>query len=81
MLLHGEPLAGQAVKAYVTDGHRITRHQATTDEAGVAGFPTSDRGLWLLRMVHLAPCSVRSAVECADATWESYWSAFTFELD
>ena len=81
VLLHGEPLADQTVKAYVTDGHRIKRHTATTDADGIAGFPAEERGLWLLRLVHLAPCSVRSPVECADATWESYWSAFTFELD
>lgn len=80
--LHGEPLASQQVKAYASDGNGpATNQQQTTNEDGVARLTLDRRGLWLIRLVHMAPCSERSNVDCQDTAWESYWSALSFELD
>ncbi|MDX1501616.1 MAG: DUF4198 domain-containing protein [Thermoanaerobaculia bacterium] len=82
VLLRGEPLAGQTVKAYVAPpGETVIRLEAVTGADGVARFSLERPGLWLLRLVRLVPCSPVSPVDCDDNRWESYWSAYTFELD
>ncbi len=82
VLLHGEPLAGQLVKAYSASGvSAVAKLRAVTDADGVARFRLGGAGVWLVRLVHLAPCSTRSGVDCADTDWESYWSAYSFAVD
>ncbi len=86
VLLHGEPLAGQPVNAYhgsetASGEGAVARLRARTDAAGVARFRLGAAGVWLVRLVYLAPCSERSGVDCADTAWESYWSAFSFAVD
>ncbi len=82
VLLHGEPLPGVPVKAFnATAGAPIASQTARTDEQGVARLVLDRPGAWLVRAVHLAPCSERSRVDCSDTEWESYWAAYSFELD
>ncbi len=82
VLLHGEPLAGQPVNAYSSAGEGpVVKRRARTDADGVARFRLDGAGIWLVRLVYLAPCSDRSGVDCADTDWESYWSALSFEVD
>ena len=82
VLFDGEPLRGQLVKAYNSDGKGpVSKHQTRTNADGIARFKLDRSGLWLIRLVHLFPCSGRSRVDCEDADWESYWSSYSFELD
>ncbi len=94
VLLHGEPLAGQVVNAYHASekasekasgegsgAGAVAKLRARTDAGGTARFRLGGAGVWLLRLVHLAPCSERSGVDCADTAWESYWSAYSFAID
>ena len=82
VLLDGEPLPGRFVNAYNSDGKgSVFKHRARTNAEGMARFNLDRGGLWLLRLVHLVPCSGRSRVDCEDAAWESYWSSYSFELD
>jgi hypothetical protein len=82
VLFDGEPLRDQLVKAYNSDGKGpVTKFKARTNADGVARFTLGRGGLWLVRLVHLLPCSGRSEVDCEDADWESYWTSYSFELD
>lgn len=81
LLLHGEPLVGTPVKALSAVGGSVTARAARTDAEGTATFVLDRPGLWLVRAVHLARCSEQSSVDCSDTEWESYWTAFAFELD
>lgn len=81
-LLNGRPLAGVALKALRSDGvNPVSSQTRETNDQGLASFELDRAGRWLLRMVYLAPCSGGSHVDCADADWESYWTAFSFALD
>lgn len=82
VLFDGEPLRGQLVKAYNSDGKGpVSKHRARTNAGGIVRFKLDRGGLWLIRLVHLLPCSGRSEVDCEDADWESYWTAYSFEID
>ncbi len=82
LLFGGEPLHGALVKVYNRDGPSpVAAAMARTNKAGVARFKLLRPGFWLIRLVHLLPCSDRFAVDCDDAGWESYWAAYTFQLD
>ncbi len=82
VLFDGEPLPGRLVNAYNSDGSgSVFKHRARTNADGIARFNLERAGRWLLRLVHLVPCSGRSEVDCEDAAWESYWTAYSFELD
>lgn len=82
VLLHGEPLADQLVHAYrAGGGGPVSGQTSRTGADGVARFRLDRGGLWLIRLVHLAPCSERSGVDCQDTAWESYWTAYSFAVD
>lgn len=82
VLFEGEPLRGKLVKAFNSSGEGpISKHEARTDENGIASFTLERGGLWLIRLVHLLPCTERSEVDCDDSAWESYWTSYSFELD
>jgi uncharacterized GH25 family protein len=77
-----EPLPNTLVKAFNKNGAgTIAESKARTNEAGVARFTLDKPGLWLLRLVQLRPCQERSAGECEEIDWESYWTSYTFQLD
>ena len=82
VLFEGKPLRGQLARAFNSDGKGpVSKHQARTNQDGIAQFTLDRGGLWLIRLVHLLPCSRRSNVDCEDADWESYWSSYSFDLD
>lgn len=82
VLFDGKPLRGQLVKAFNSDGKGpVAKHRARTNAKGVAQFTLGRSGLWLIRLIHLLPCSGRSNVDCEDADWESYWTSYSFALD
>ena len=82
VLFRSEPLSGLLVKAYNGDGQGpVSEHLARTGADGIARFNLAKDGLWLIRLVHLIPCTGSSRVDCEDAAWESYWTAYSFELD
>jgi uncharacterized GH25 family protein len=76
LLFETKPLAGAAVAALhrAADG-TLTRLDGVTDARGVARFTLPVAGMWLIRSVHMRACK-----GCKDVDWESYWSAYTFEL-
>lgn len=66
----GKPAAGVRVVA------RSVEHKAAegrTDAAGLVSLPLSGRGEWLIRSVHMRPCS-----GCKKADWESFWASYHF---
>ncbi len=82
VLFEGKPLPGVLVKGFNSDGKGpVSIDQARTNSDGIAHFTLARAGLWLIRLVHLLPCSSRSEVDCEDADWESYWTSYSFELD
>lgn len=48
----------------------------TTDANGIARFDYDKPGFWMLRMVHMKPCT-----GCSDADWRSYWAAYGIQQD
>ena len=82
VLLRGKPLPGQLVKAYRSSAPGdVAEQQTVTDSDGVARLTLEGPGRWLIRLVHLTPCSAESDVDCSDTTWESYWAAYSFAID
>ncbi len=82
MLFNGEPLPDQLVMAFNREGEGpVAKSKARTNENGSARFTLDQRGVWLLRLVHLLPCSDRFEGDCDDVDWESYWTSFIFSLD
>ena len=82
VLLHGQPLGDQLVQAYASDGDgSVDFQELRTGEGGVVRFEVESAGAWVVRLVHLAPCTARSGVDCSDTQWASYWSAYSFAID
>ena len=75
LLYLGEGIAGVLVEAFSADSPERV-FQARTDAAGRVSIPTTARGLWLVKAVHMI--ELRSSVERAD--WESFWASLTFRL-
>ncbi len=77
VLLEGKPLAGVRVTALHrrADG-KVRELWASTDRRGVAEIEV-DAGVWLLRSVHMVPCTGT----CEGANWRSYWASFSFAVD
>jgi hypothetical protein len=76
LLFETKPLTGAAVAALHRAGDgTLTRLDGVTDARGVARFTLPVAGMWLIRSVHMRPCK-----GCKDVDWESFWSAYTFEL-
>ena len=82
ILFDGEPLPNKLVLAYSSaEQGEVAKARARTDANGVGRFTLDRAGFWLIRAVHLLPCSEQSDAECALADWESYWASYSFELD
>ena len=76
VLFDGKPLADKLV--WILNGELkrlVSKSKSHTNTHGIARFNLEREGFWLIRVVHLLPCSDR-----ADANWESYWSSFTFSI-
>lgn len=83
VLYDGEPLPDQMVKVFhQTRRGRVSQFRERTGRDGVARFTLDDRGAWLIRLVHLIPCSEHPDLDCEDdAYWESHWASYTFALN
>jgi uncharacterized GH25 family protein len=70
----GRPLAGALVVAFnrLNPMEKLT---ARSDADGRVRFSVKDKGVWLVKAVHMVP-----APADANADWVSYWASLTFEL-
>lgn len=59
------------------DNDNARARTAVTDDQGIATFAYDRPGFWLLRMVHMLPCTEA----CGDADWRSYWAAYALQPD
>ncbi|MFN0067396.1 MAG: DUF4198 domain-containing protein [Limisphaerales bacterium] len=75
VLLDGRPQPGVLVTLAQRPEARVARQSARSDERGEVTFTVQERGLSLLRGVHM------QRVEGAeDADWDSFWAACTFAV-
>jgi uncharacterized GH25 family protein len=74
LLYKGQPLAGALVVAM----NRLSpeaKIKARTDATGHVRLRLAQRGMWLIKAVHMVP-----APAGLDAEWASYWASVTFAL-
>ena len=74
VLLEGEPLPGVLVKAFAL-GDETVRRGVRTDGAGLARFPVTTSGRWLLNAVFMERAEQDDALD-----WTSWWASLTFEI-
>ena len=74
ILFDGKPLVNRAVFADNRLGDKISNQKLTTDKNGRITVKINQSGLWLIRLVVMQRCKI----DCAEADWESFWSAFSF---
>jgi uncharacterized GH25 family protein len=75
VLFENRPLADKWVTAYrcAADQEALSEQVEKTDAQGRAFFTLNGSGLWMIRLVHIYP--VEDGMD-----WESYWSAYCFEI-
>ena len=80
VLFGGKPLAGRTLTILQAEDGDFKSHgnerTARTDAHGMVRFAYEKPGFWLLRMVHMHPCT-----DCVDAEYRSYWAAYTIQND
>lgn len=82
VLFDGKGLRNHLVTAHNGDGERlVSTSKARTDADGIVRFNLDRGGFWLIRLVHLLPCSEGSNADCDYVDWESYWASYSFKLD
>jgi uncharacterized GH25 family protein len=74
LLFEGKPLARAKLFAHCRSRDQVTTRTCLTSDKGLASFQL-DRGVWLLRVVHMRRCKGDPA-----ADWESFWAACTFAV-
>ena len=72
----GKPLADATIALLNRSGALTGAQRAKTDAAGRAEFVVWERGLWVVRMVHM----IRAPAGDKQADWESTWGAYSFVL-
>jgi uncharacterized GH25 family protein len=74
LLYEGKALKGALLVAMnrAAPGQRLS---ARTDARGEAALALPQKGIWLVKAVHMAP-----APSGVDADWESVWASVTFEV-
>jgi uncharacterized GH25 family protein len=70
----GRPLAGTLVVAF-NRLNAMEKLTARSDADGRVRFAVKDKGVWLVKAVHMVPAPAN-----ANADWVSYWASLTFEL-
>lgn len=81
ILYRGQPLPGARAHAGHVDA--VTRqpadagadHHFTADGAGVVRVPIGSRGLWNIRMIHIAQADAGSG-----ADWDAHWATLVFHV-
>ncbi len=82
ILFEGKTLPDKLVTAFNGDGTQlVSTSKVHTNSEGIAEFTLDRAGFWLIRLVHLLPCSERYEGDCSDVDWESYWTSYSFQLD
>ena len=82
VLFDGKPAPDHLVAAFNGDGERLIAESKTrTNEDGIARFNLEREGFWLIRLIHLLPCSESSGGDCEYVDWESHWTSYSFEVD
>lgn len=83
ILFEGKTLTDKRVTALHGDGKQLVSMSTMhTNSEGIAEFTLDRAGFWLIRMVHLLPCSERHEQgDCSYVDWESYWTSYSFQLD
>jgi len=82
VLFEGRPLAGRQVTALHRQGQGpVSAMKARSNAEGVARFTLDRAGLWVIRLVHMLPCTGRPDADCDVVDWESHWASFSFQLD
>ena len=69
VLFEGKPLRGALVVAQSRRGSQSAR----SDAGGSVTFTLNERGMWLIKSVHMIEAPPRSGAE-----WESLWASLTF---
>lgn len=82
VLFAGKPLPGRTLTVVDDADARFDNDNGrartvVTDDQGIATFAFDHPGFWLLRMVHMLPCTEL----CGDADWRSYWAAYAIQPD
>lgn len=72
----GKPLADAAISLLNRSAGLTGQQRTKTDAAGRAEFVVWERGLWVVRLVHM----IRAPAGDAQADWESTWGAYSFVL-
>lgn len=82
VLLHGEPLANQLVRAsyegfhgHDASGGHINSYDMRTDANGRASFLLNNKALWYISLINL------QKIDDPDADYESNWATITFRVD
>lgn len=70
----GFPLADRTVFADSRDGETYSTQKIITDKDGKFTVKLTNKGVWLIRLVHMQRC----VKNCAEADWESFWGALSF---
>lgn len=71
----GRPLAGSLVVA-MRRGAAHEPLRGRTDDTGIVTFPPLERGVWLVKTVHMVP----AGADATEAEWESIWASEIFEI-
>ena len=74
LVFEGKPLAKALVVA-MNQAEPEKKISARTDSRGRATLASRERGVWLVKAVHMIP-----APAGVDADWESVWTSLTFEF-
>jgi uncharacterized GH25 family protein len=75
LLYEGKPLAGALVVA-MNRANPLKKVSARSDRNGRVRFHLPDRGMWLIKAVHMIEAPAGSGAE-----WASFWASLTFERD
>ena len=75
ILFAGKPLAHVTVFRLSRAGKQVKSSSSQTDKNGVAVIRIGEKGIHLVRLVHMRRC-----VGDPKADWESFWSAMTFAV-
>ena len=83
ILFEGKTLTDKRVTALHGDGKQLVSMSTMhTNSEGIAEFTLDRAGFWLIRLVHILPCSERyEQGDCSYVDWESYWTSYSFQLD
>jgi len=74
LLYKGAPIEGVRVRAFTKDQPTVTLDRRT-DSKGRVALSLLNKGLWLIKAVHMVPVKNDPKAE-----WQSYWASLLFEI-